>query len=546
MKTNDILNEFKEIKNDYDFTVPSRFVRKRTGLPVGGAGADYNWRSEFKYFEGVENARDMCRNDAIMNVMIERAVQNEIQEGFTLEVKTSDSGFNQAVADMWMDWATDPDMCDIAGEMCFSEFEMTASQSLKRDGDCLVVALESGELQFIENHLIRTNSKMENTVLGVHLDQYRKRLGYYVSEDPIDPFQIASLTSDQIYIPARNEHGMKQAFHIFDNSRVTETRGVTALAPIMKISAMLEDVNFAKLVQQQIASAIVILRSRSQFQGGMQNSVNYGEQGQETSPTGEILNTDGVQMGLELTSNPGEDISAFTSNVPNAEYFQQVELLLSMMSVNLGLPLCVMMLDASNTNYSGFRGAIEESRKGFRKNQNNLIKKFHDPCYKLKLSHFLAEDPALRKAATKMGKAAFKHVWTPRAFGYIDPKVEAEADAYQLRTGLTSPRRIQQKNGRRWEDVSQEIVEDNLGAIKIAKEQAKAINDEFVDGSPVTWRELMPLATPEGSQVGLITPTMPPEDQVEFNKIIPKEDQIGEHASSGGGESTGNEDGANG
>ena len=110
-----------------------------------------------------------------------------------------------------------------------------------------------------------------------------------------------------------------------------------------------------------------------------------------------------------------------------------------------------------------------------------------------------------------------------------------------------SPRRIQQKNGRQWDDVYQEIVSDNSEAILAAKQQAQKINEEFVDGIPITWRELMPLSTPEGVQVGLVTPHMPPETQKEFNEIIPKEEQIGENATTGGSSSTeGNSDGPNG
>jgi lambda family phage portal protein len=442
----------------------------------------------------------MARNDSIIPVLIDRAVANEIQEGFSLEVNTPDEGFNQAIYDMWWEWSNDPDQCDIAGEKCFNEFEIMASMAEKRDGDCLITCLSSGELQFIENHLIGTASQLNDVVLGVHLNEYRKHLGYHISKDNLCPAHIVSRggMDDQLYIPARNEFGMRQAFHIYNNRRVTETRGVTALAPILKVSAMFEDVNFAKLVQQQIASAIVILRSRSQFSGGMVNSVSYGEEQNYTTATGEIQNQDGVQMGMELSSAPGEDISAFTSNIPNAEYFDHVRLLMQIMGVNFGLPLCLVLMDGSETNYSGWRGAVDEARKGFRMNQNNLIRKFHTPCYKMKLAQFLAEDPALRRAAADMGKKAFSHTWTPRGWAYIDPKADAEGDAFQIRNGLNSPRRIQQKNGRRWDDVARESIADNTMAIVEAKRQAAEINDQIQDGSPVSWRDLIALATPEG------------------------------------------------
>jgi len=36
---------------------------------------------------------------------------------------------------------------------------------------------------------------------------------------------------------------------------------------------------------------------------------------------------------------------------------------LGILAVNLDLPLCVFLLDASETNYSGFRGAIDQARQ---------------------------------------------------------------------------------------------------------------------------------------------------------------------------------------
>lgn len=515
METNnrDLLSEIGELKADYDMTVPSRFVRQRRGLPSGGGSADYHFRNEQKYYDAIETARDMERNDAVIGPLLDRAVSNEVQEGFGLEISTPDPGFNSAVYDRWVDWANDPEQCDIAGEMTFNEFELMASLAEKRDGDCLITCLNDGSLQFHEAQYIGTNARMDNVVLGVELDSHRRRMAYYLSTDLIDPMRTVvrgGFGASETRIPCRTPDGMRQAFHVYNSRRTTQTRGVTGMAPILKISAMFEDVNFAKLVQQQIASAVVLLRTRTQFSGGMVSRVNYGEEESLTTTTGDIRTSDGVMAGMELTGQPGEDISAFTSNIPNAEYFQQVRLLLQLMGVNFGLPLCLVLMDGSETNFSGWRGAVDEARKGFRLNQRNLIRRFHQPCYKIKLSHFLAEDPALRKIAAKMGPESCSHVWHPQAWQYIEPVKDAQGDLLQVRNGLTSPRRIQQKNGRRWETVAQETIEDNRLAIVAAKKAAQELNEDFQDGTPVHWRELVSLPTPDGT-AGQLIPTVPSE-----------------------------------
>ncbi|MDB4726504.1 phage portal protein, partial [bacterium] len=342
---------FGELKAEYDMNVPSRYVRRRKGLPVGGSGADYHMRTEQKYYDSVELARDMARNDALIGQLIERATANEIQQGFNLEPTTSNPELNDLILKYWEAWSEDPELCDIAGEMSFNDFELTASRAVKRDGDCLVTALASGQLQFHEGHLIGTNSQIENTVLGIEMDSFRKRKAFYLSTDLIDPHKTVlrgGFGASETRLEAYTESGLKQCFHIYDPKRMTQTRGVTAMAPIMKMSAMFEDINFAKMVQQQLASAFVLLRQRSQFAGGaMPSNVSYGEASTSTTSTGQIINEDGVQAGIELTGAPGEDISAFTSNIPNAEYFTQVKLLMQLMGVNFGLPLCLVLMDGS-------------------------------------------------------------------------------------------------------------------------------------------------------------------------------------------------------
>jgi lambda family phage portal protein len=504
---------FGELKADYDMTVPSRYIRRRKGLPSGGSGADYHTRIEQKYYDSIELARDMARNDALIGQLIERATVNEIQEGFTLEPKTDDDAVNKAIAEYWEAWANDPELCDVAGEKTFNDFELEASRAVKRDGDCLIVGLDTGHFQFHEAHLLGTNSQYPSqlddsreVVLGIELDSVRKRHGYWLSTDFIDPHRTVmrgAFGASETRVAAYTASGLKQAFHIYDPKRVTQTRGVTAMAPIMKMSAMFEDINFAKMVQQQLASAFVLLRQRSQFAGGaMPTNVSYGESSTSVSQTGQIVNEEGIQAGIELTGAPGEDISAFTSNIPNAEYFTQVKLLMQLMGVNFGLPLCLVLMDGSETNFSGWRGAVDEARKGFKLNQRAMIRRLHTPAYKLKLDHFANQDPALGRALEKL-KNPCAHEWHPQAWPYIEPVKDANGDLIQVRNGLLSPRRVQAKNGRKWETVAEETIADNVFAIRAAKKAAESINKEFQDDQPVHWRELVNMATPDGTNASL-------------------------------------------
>ena len=329
-----------------------------------------------------------------------------------------------------------------------------------------------------------------------------------------------------IQMDVRDENGIRQLFHIYNPKRTTMTRGVTSLAPVFQLAGMLEDVNFAKVVQQQIVSCFAIFRKQAMGAGGLPTVQGYGYSESETTDYG-TRQIEGITPGMEIIGAPGEELQGFSPNVPNSEYFEHVKLILQLIGVNLGLPLCLVLMDGSETNFSGWRGAVDEARKGFKRNQQNMIKRFHSPVYIWKLNQMLSEDKALRGLFKKRGEKIFKHRWNPQFWPYIEPVKDAEGDLKQLRGCLNSPRRIQSNNGRQWDDVYAESIDDYAAAIVRAKKAAIKINTNYEDGQPVHWRDLLPLPSPEGVAASMMIepvqenitvqelPTPEPEENVD-------------------------------
>jgi capsid protein len=160
-------------------------------------------------------------------------------------------------------------------------------------------------------------------------------------------------------------------------------------------------------------------------------------------------------------------------------------------------------MDGSETNFSGWRGAVDEARKGFKANQRNIIKRFHEPVYRWKVRQWLSEDTALRNVPSTVN--IFGHHWSAPVWDYIDPVADAQGDQIRLQNGLISPRRLHQERGRDWEVVADETIADMEYAITKAKEAAKRINAKFGD-APIHWRELISLPMPTGIQMTMQDP----------------------------------------
>ncbi len=501
-----VTDAFESIRAGYDMSRDSRFVRRRTGLAPNGDTADWHYRTESLYYKDIEKARDMDRNDAIVGQTVDRAVVNIVQDGFTLDTKTGDKKLDADLKSRWLDYANDPDQVDIAGEFCFHDFEKHSCRSMFVDGDCVNLGLQSGHMQHLEAHTIQTTSRQDRTFLGVTKDRFGKRLRYWVVSDRVEPNEPKEQATPR---DVRNEQGQRVLFHVMNPKRMSQTRGVTAFAPVFYPAGMLEDIQFAKLVQQQVVSCFAVFRKRS-YQPDIpgNETAGFGVRSTETV-TGSTSGTryiENIAPGMEVIGEEGEELQGFSPNVPNAEFFDHVKLTLQMIGINLGLPLCLVLMDASETNFSGWRGAVDEARKGFKSNQKNLIQRFHTPMYRWKVSQWLASDRTLRTAAKKRNVNIYGHRWNAPRWEYIEPLKDAQADGYRLQAGLISRRKLHAERGYEWDELYDEIIDDNTNAISAAKRAANKINKRFPDDPPVSWRELISLPMPEGTQMILNDP----------------------------------------
>lgn len=497
-----------EPRADYDMSRENRFIRRRTGLAPRGGRADYHYRTEIDYYQDIEKARDMDRNDSIVGQCITRAVDNIVQGGFSLDPQTGDKAIDERLWTLWQEWAGSSEYCDIAGEFTFHDFEMHAMRSVFRDGDCVILGTDDGSLQFLEAHCIQTSTRVENTFLGVTKDDYERRIAYWVMQDDVNP-QAAKEQARRVDV--RDGDGIRNLFHVYNPKRMSQTRGVTALAPIFSTVGMLDDIQFAKLVQQQVASCFAIFRQRSG--NGSSNlptkAPNYGNQTTEVTTYGTRY-LDGVAPGMEIIGEPGEELKGFSPDMPSSGYFEQVSLVLQTIGINLGLPLCLVLMDGKETNFSGWRGAVDEARKGFKSHQVNLVNRLHRPVYEWKLSQWLADDEVLQEAATRPELDLFRHKWNAPRWAYIDPVGDAQGDALRLQNGLTSPRRVAAEHGDEFEELSDERIADMVYHIKGAKRAAMEINKEFADQQPVSWREIANMPMPTGLQMTMQDPNAVP------------------------------------
>lgn len=515
MRTGSVMSAFDALRMDFDMAKESKFRRRLTGYSPMGSGADYHYRSEGDYLKMMEIARSIDRNDMVVPQAVTRLCANVIQDGFRVDPDTGDDGADEVLKRKWREWTENPDLCDAAGETPFAELAENALRAGVVDGDQFYLPLESGELQVMEAHRCRTPSGTKrNVVHGVLLEPVtRKRLEYWFTNDDINPMRPLSRVNEITPVRARDAKGNRQVFHLHFATRSSQTRGISAFAPTINATGMHDDIQFARMVQQQMVSMIAFFRERSpDATYGTPSATGATES--ETLDDGNSRTLMELAPGMEITGEPGETLKGFSPNVPNPEYFEHVRMILTFIGCNLNLPLIVMLLDASETNFSGWRGAFDQAKKGFRRLQQRMTAHFYRPIYLWKVRQWSVQDREVATLRSLHGNNLLNHYWTAPRWGYIDPYKDAQADKLRIDNRLNSRRDVLLEMGLDIEDVDRDAVSDQERWLTTCIDAAARINEKYPEAA-LTWRDVANQAiAPSAPAAAPLDPNMDDEPSV--------------------------------
>lgn len=506
----------KTVDAFYRATRPGRFALKINGSPHGES-ADHDYAAQRDYLKLVTLGRQFDRDDVIASAVVDRLVDNVIQCGFGYHPKTGVPEFDDLLK-LKVSSIAETESIDLSGRATLHQLARLSFRDAIVAGDSFHLLLNTGKVQTFENHRCLTPlglpgevSKM--TIHGVQLDGFRRRKAYWFAKDDIALNEQVDIRN-AVPIDAFDSSGYPNVLHIYHPKRITQTRGVTCFAPVCDVVPMHNDIQFAKMVQQQQVSNWVLVRQRPLgFEYPDQIAEPIYQEPDPCTP-GQVRNIQDSSPGMVYTGYNGESVSAFHANVPNPTFFDHAQQMQQLISINLGVPLILCLLDASQTNFSGWRGALEQAKMHFIELQKWFALAFYRPILLWQLR--LWSDPASAQADPAIvamrasGADIFAHEWTLPTWPYIQPIEDATADVIKLRSGMTSPRRAHLARSQDYSAIVKEIVDDRKQLIVAAKLAAAEINAQFPDDkSPAHWRDLAPLPTSEGETLAL--PSVEPE-----------------------------------
>ena len=501
-KSTDLERDFQAQVSDYQSSYHassvSRFLPMPGGIKVTGSDGDYHYQTEQAFFLMIERARSEDRDNMVFGQGVNRLVSNVLPAGFSHDSLAPDDALADDLHEGWLEYSTNKRLFDYAGERDIDSMAELAFRNKIIDGDISHLILEDGRVQTMEGHKLRTpwsklgqRSRISRTALeqsivhGVELKD-SKRIAYYFTGSELSPLTNVRYNINRV--EPYNAGGVQQVLHLYNPKRFTQRRGVTAIAPIVYPTKYHDDLQFAALVNAKRQSFIATIH---EFDLGVEDE---GLQDCDTvtpyvpGVTGQ--NFEGGTPGTRVKGIPGERIKPWTTNVPSHSHFQHADLLMSIMAINLDMPMMVFLLDTTKGNFNAYRGVMQQVYRRCRYFQRLLRTQFHSPLYLHYCWRRISSEAAMRSAYRRHGDLMLKHLFTPPKYEYIQPLQDAQADDMRLSKNLISHRQYCLENSPvDWWTLADEITEDRATLIEAAMMQTKRLNDKY-PGMQVNWREI--------------------------------------------------------
>jgi hypothetical protein len=508
------------------------------GVDPLGAGADSHYRTERNFFLMVERGRHAVRNHPLVEQGINRLIANLKLGEFQLDVDSGDPEVDKDQKEDWRGWTCETaggrNECDYEGTRSFAQIACQSFFSQIQDGDILHLPLLDGRLQTWESHHLRnpwghrpSGMSSDGIVHGVEV-RSGQITAYHIAPRDLLPGQSLTRRGQSVRVPAFDGEGNRIAFWLGFRHRFNQRRGISRLSPPRDAMTGFDDLNYANIKSSLRRSLISYLMEQAQPKGPAAN-FNPGVRQDGAFPQTGDRYSKRIGLGLEsiIIEQAGEPaqviktpdnytIKGWNANLPSDSFFEHSALLLTMLAVNLDLPLMFLLLDGSLVNFHGGRMTFDQAKLRFRQLQSDHAQGLWYPTYHWRTRQRITPgssqfDPKLY-AAVKRGVNPFKCKFRPAAWPYVKPLEDAAAEDLAERRNLKSMRSILSDRGVDMDEHVPEVIKGRGLWIRKAIEEAKAIQSEHsdvvtTDELPRLWREIWYGNEQSGAQLAISAAT---------------------------------------
>jgi lambda family phage portal protein len=339
-------------------------------------------------------ARSLVRDNAYAWNVVDTIVSNVIGDGITAQ-STYETAEGEDIEDAndirdktFSEWC---EVCDINGELTFSEIQALVQREVVEAGEVLVRLIKtSGKeyrgisrpvplaIELIEadrvslNHdtfTVRASRESGNRIIrGIELDDKGKPVAYWIyPEHPNSPYTVKNQLPERV--PAN------EILHLYRKDRIGQSRGISWFAPIMSQMRDLATYVDNELQASAVASCFTVFIKSDNPTGSL-----LAPEGEDTiDSNGNQL--DHIEPGIVTRLAQNEDVSFANPGRPNSASEPWINLMLRGISAGTGTNYEAVAKDFSKTSYSSSRTSKLEDRPRIKRWQNHVVWHFCQPVW---------------------------------------------------------------------------------------------------------------------------------------------------------------------
>ncbi len=437
------------------------------GVPQGGSG-DFHLQYDRAVLRAASQAGD--RDNGIFQSLIGRGLDNILGPGITVQARTGNTSVNAKIERLWAEYSLAPEARQIDN---WATMERLVMRQLWVDGDVGGIKLDSGLVQVVESEQIARQAGVNDT--GIDLDKRGKPLRYWV----------AGYTKTGTMSSKSDSVKPEDFVFVANRLRSSQTRGVPVMTPNLPMIHRINDVLDSEAISWQLLSRIAIAIYQRDSAEKAFNSTQAIDGADDDDLASRVVD---VGNALIFHGEPGEEIKGIERNIPGVSFGKSIEVYMRLLGLPLGMPLELVMLDFSKTNYSSARAAFEQAYRSFRGWQRLLVRKWHTPIYEWKVAEWVKDGKLSAR------DDILKAEWFPPPFPWIDPLKEAQAKAETVDRGFSTYSNVLTAQNMDRADViaqrKQEVLDAMQAAEDIEKKTGQAVRWQvfagFAPDEPVT------------------------------------------------------------
>jgi len=421
-------------------------IANREGRNYPTASGDATMKYHRK--ELIKQSRWFYNNNEIYRGLIDRAVSYIVSNGFTLQIKTDNAGFNQKVEQgLWKPFMRRP---EIRGLLSGSEVAQMILREVILCGDNPAYKTNKGVLQLFEAEQLDGGRQ---SATGVETDRYNRPMRFWLSpygeHGGIKTHQAVKFDPSQILF-------------VTNPDRPSATRGIPAMQAAFPMLHRINDICDSEAIAWQLLArlAVSINRENAEQKAWMQSKENPNNASDTSGQLATRLTE--LSYALMFHANPGEEIKGIDHNIPGKNFSESLRMFLRLLGLPLGLPLELVLLDWTRSNYSQSRAVLEQAYQMFLFWQAKMEDFFYVPLVEWKMDQW-------RQSNLLGNRKQIPFAFIRPTFPWIDQLKEAQAKASMVEHCFMTHAEVCKSRGQDREEVVTMREKEIREAIAIAQ-----------------------------------------------------------------------------